>query len=139
MTLIADIFLIAGALGAAFYCIVLSRKLSRFGSLESGMGGAIAALSSQVSEMNESLDRARKDASESAESLSDITHKAEEAAARLELLLASLHDLEDRAPVLPVAVEEDAEIDADTTDDVETAAPLFVSMGRSKAMKEALG
>ena len=41
MDLIADIFLIAGALGAGFYCIVLSRRLSRFTDLENGVGGAV--------------------------------------------------------------------------------------------------
>ena len=55
MTLIADILLIAGALGAAFYCFVLSRRLSRFTSLEDGVGGAIAGLSRQVAEMTEAM------------------------------------------------------------------------------------
>ena len=51
MELIADILLIAGALGAGLYCIVLSRRLNRFTDLEKGVGGAIAVLSAQVDDM----------------------------------------------------------------------------------------
>ena len=93
MTLIADILLIAGALGAAFYCFVLSRRLSRFTSLEDGVGGAIAGLSRQVAEMTEALDRAHGEAKTSAGSLEDSTRRAEAAARKLELMLAALHDL----------------------------------------------
>ena len=56
MDLIADIFLIAGALGAGFYCIVLSRRLSRFTDLENGVGGAVAILSQQVDDLTRALD-----------------------------------------------------------------------------------
>ena len=93
MTLIADILLIAGALGAAFYCFVLSRRLSRFTSLEDGVGGAIAGLSRQVAEMTEALDRAHGEAKTSAGSLEDSTRRAEAAARKLDLMLAALHDL----------------------------------------------
>jgi len=41
MVFIADILLAAGALSAAFYCFVLSRRLRRFTDLEKGVGGAI--------------------------------------------------------------------------------------------------
>ena len=93
MALIADILLIAGALGAAFYCVVLSRRLARFASLEEGMGGAITSLSSEVSEMSETLSRAQTAAEMSSDSLRETTERAEAAARRIELLLASLHDL----------------------------------------------
>lgn len=93
MTLIADIFLIAGSLGAAFYCIVLSRKLSKLSRLEDGMGGAISVLSAQVSDMTRALDRAQSTAAVSSQSLQDVTERSEAAAKRLEILLASLHDL----------------------------------------------
>lgn len=93
MALIADILLIAGALGAAFYCIVLSRRLNQFRSLETGVGGAIAGLSEQVADMTRALDRAKSEAKLSSTSLDESAKRAEEAARRLELLLASLHDL----------------------------------------------
>ena len=42
MDLIADILLVAGALGAGLYCHVLARRLSRFNDLETGVGGEAA-------------------------------------------------------------------------------------------------
>ena len=93
MELIADILLIAGALGAGFYCVVLSRRLSRFTDLERGVGGAIAVLSKQVDEMTAALESAREATKSSASSLGSMTGRAEGVAQRLELLVASLHDL----------------------------------------------
>ncbi|MCF6315012.1 MAG: hypothetical protein COB39_00070 [Marinosulfonomonas sp.] len=93
MTLIADILLVAGALGAAFYCMILSRRLNRFNDLEKGVGGAVAVLSVQVDDMTKTLERARGAASDSTSSLESLTGKAEDVAKRLELLMASMHDL----------------------------------------------
>jgi hypothetical protein len=93
MALLADILLIAGALGAAFYCIVLSKRLSRFTDLENGVGGAIAAMSSQVDDMTNLLGSAQNAASGSNASLQELTDRAEAVARRLELLVASMHDL----------------------------------------------
>lgn len=93
MELIADILMGAGALGAAVYCVVLARRLNRFNQLENGMGGAIAVLSAQVDDMTKALERARIAATESSNGLADLTDRAGQAAQRLELLLASLHDL----------------------------------------------
>lgn len=93
MEMIADILLIAGAAGAAFYCIVLSRRLNRFNNLEQGMGGAIAVLSAQVDDMTKALNQAQGSAHGSAESLERLTDRAEDVAKRLELLVASMHDL----------------------------------------------
>lgn len=95
MNLVADILLIAGALGAAFYCFVLSRRLSRFTNLENGMGGAVAVLSVQVDEMTKALAAAQNTSRASAQSLEQMTERAEAAAARIELVLASLHDFEE--------------------------------------------
>jgi hypothetical protein len=93
MMLIADILLIAGALGAGLYCLVLSRRLRRFTDLENGVGGAIAVLSAQVDDMTRTLKAAQESAAGSATSLGELTGRAEGAANRLELLVASMHDL----------------------------------------------
>ena len=93
MAFIADILLIAGALGAGFYCIILSRRLTKFTDLEKGMGGAIAVLSVQVDDLTKLLQKAQTTAAGSSSSLEDLTGRAEGAAKRLELLVASLHDL----------------------------------------------
>lgn len=96
MGLIADILLIAGALGAAIYCLVLARKLSRLTGLESGMGGAIAVLSAQVDGMTRALSAAQTAATTSSERLEELTTRAEATAKRLELVLAAMHDIDDR-------------------------------------------
>jgi len=93
MDLIADILLIAGALGAAFYCIVLSRRLNRFNDLEKGVGGAVAVLSAQVDEMTKTLERAQRSATGSTTTLETLTTRAEDVAKRLELMVASMHDI----------------------------------------------
>lgn len=99
MQFAADILLLLGALGAMLYCIVLSRRLRRFTDLEQGVGGAIAVLSAQVDDMTRSLQAARTIAQSSAISLDGLTERAESASRRLEVLMASLHDLpEDQRP-----------------------------------------
>lgn len=98
MDLIADILLAAGALSAGFYCFVLGRRLKKFNSLEQGVGGAVAVLSSQVDDLSKTLEAAQKTAAESSETLSDLTIRAEEMSRKLELQMASLHDLPDPKP-----------------------------------------
>ena len=93
MELIADFLMVAGTFGAAIYCYVLAARLKRFSTLETGMGGAIAVLSAQVDDMTRALEKASVAATGSAGSLEALTGRAKLAAAKLELLLASLHDL----------------------------------------------
>ncbi|NEX46184.1 DUF6468 domain-containing protein [Pseudotabrizicola algicola] len=98
MNVIADFLLAAGAFTTAVYCLVLARRLKRFTTLETGMGGAIAVLSAQVDDMTKALDQARKSAQSSSSGLEDQVRRAEAAAARLDLILASLHDLPQQPP-----------------------------------------
>ncbi|KFE34758.1 hypothetical protein [Thioclava atlantica] len=93
MQFAADFVLVAAALAAAAYCFVLARRLKRFNQLENGMGGAIAVLSAQVDDMTRALERAQATASGSERELRTLTERAEQGAEKLELLLASLHDL----------------------------------------------
>ena len=93
MAMIADILLVAGALGAGLYCHVLSRRLRNFTDLEKGVGGAVAVLSAQVDDLTKTLTRAQSTAKSSVDTLDDVSARAEAAARRLELLVASLHDL----------------------------------------------
>lgn len=93
MDLIANILLGAGAFGAAAYCYVLAGRLKKFSTLESGMGSAIAVLSAQVDDMTRALEKARTAAASSASTLETMTVRGEAVATRLELLLASMHDL----------------------------------------------
>ncbi len=93
MDVIADILLVAGAIGAAAYCLVLSRRLRALTQLENGMGSAIAVLSAQVDDLTKALAAARDASDGAVTTLDDRTKRAEAAAARIDLLLASLHDL----------------------------------------------
>ena len=106
MELIADILLVAGALGAGFYCYILARRLSRFNDLENGVGGAVAVLSAQVDDLTKTLVAAQSTANSSTDSLEELTDRAEGVAKRLELLVASMHDLPE-APAAPAAQPEE--------------------------------
>lgn len=125
MELIADIFLVAGALGAGFYCFVLSRRLNQFNNLEKGVGGAVAVLSSQVDDLNKTLAAARVVTDGSKSTLDDLTKRAEAVAGRLELLMASMHDIpddEDETPVNAAPSEEAVS---------EPGTPVFIRHGRN--------
>ena len=93
MELIADTLLVAAALGAGLYCLILGRRLNRFNDLETGVGGAVAVLSAQVDDLSKTLSSAQATAAESARTLTDLAARAEEISRRLELQMASLHDI----------------------------------------------
>ncbi len=93
MAFIADILLVAGAVGAGFYCHVLSTRLRRFTDLEKGVGGAVAVLSAQVDDLAITLQQSQKAARSPLAELRKATDRAEAAGRQIELLLASLHDL----------------------------------------------
>lgn len=114
MDIIADILLAAGALGAGFYCLVLSRRLKRFNDLEKGVGGAVAVLSAQVDDLNKSLQAAQQVSDGSSKALQQLTGRAETVAQRLELMMASMHDIDeaDAAAPAPEPAAEDEEMAA---------------------------
>ncbi len=97
--LVADALLLSGALCACAYCFVLSRRLKKLSSFESGLGGAIAVLSTQVDDMQRVLKETEATAGEASSQLKDLVQEAEDAAGNLEVLLASLTDM----PEAPIA------------------------------------
>ncbi len=104
MDFLSDLFLAAAAFGAAVYCYILSRRLTALSSLEGGMGSAIAVLSSQVDDLTRLLKSAQKTAGQTGSTRTEQTARAENVAKRLELLVASMHDLPsqpDSAPSRP--------------------------------------
>ncbi len=92
MELISDGLLLAGTTAAAFYCYILARRVRGLTDLDAGLGGAITALSRQVEDMKSSVDVAKQVTGASAKELIAMTARAEIAAGRLELLLATLHE-----------------------------------------------
>lgn len=123
MTLIADILLLAGTLGAVFYCYVLSRRLRRFNDLEKGIGGAVAVLSAQVDDMTKTLRAARTIADGSGAQLETLTARAEAAAKRLELHFAAMHDFDAKAT--PKTESSSASRTEDEGDHVISARPVL--------------
>lgn len=113
MSLIADILLAGGAIGVAVYCFVLSRRLTRFTDLERGVGGAVAVLSAQVDDLTKAMRAARAAADASGENLEKLTDRAEDVARRLELHVASLHDLDPAERRAPAPAKADAPANAD--------------------------
>jgi len=97
MELIADGLLLAGTTATAFYCYILARRVRGLTDLDAGLGGAITALSRQVDDMKSSVDVAKQATGASAKELIGMTARAEIAAGRLELLLATLHENKDAA------------------------------------------
>ncbi len=93
MNLIADILLAAGAIGAGLYCFVLGQRLKKFNSLENGVGGAVAVLSSQVEDLKQTMEKAQLAAQESVNSLEELNNRGEDISKRLEIQMAALHDL----------------------------------------------
>lgn len=101
MNLIADMLLAAGAIGAGLYCFVLAQRLRRFTDLEKGVGGAVAVLSAQVDDLTRAISQAQVSARDQGQTLERQTERAEAAAKRLELLVASLHDLPEAEAAAP--------------------------------------
>ena len=99
----ADILMIAAAAGAAIYCMILSRRLSRLTSFDSGIGGAIAVLSAQVDEMKAALAEAKAGTDGAGSQLRDLIGQAREISGELELMIAACHDFAEEALVVQTA------------------------------------
>lgn len=123
MTFIADILLAAGAIGAAFYCYVLGRRLRKFNDLEKGVGGAVAVLSAQVDDLDKTLAAARISAQGSAELLDSLTKRAEDVRRQLELQMAALHDVVPQQEVADSAPTEDPATQPEPT--AQAVEPMF--------------
>jgi hypothetical protein len=117
----ADILLICASLGAAIYCMVLSRRLTRLGSFDKGIGGAIAVLSAQVEEMKTALGAAKAGTDGAERQLEDLVGQAREISAELEMMIAACHDF------------------AETAIDAQTAAGSTVEFRRDPTRLSAVG
>lgn len=100
---LADILMIAASAGAAIYCLVLSRRLTRLTSFDSGIGGAIAVLSAQVDEMKAALAEAKAGTEAGGVQLRDLVGQARDIASELELMIAACHDFAEDALVVQAA------------------------------------
>lgn len=89
MEIIIDSAIGAGALMAAAYCMLLSRRLRAFTRLDGDVGRAIALLSTQVDQLTRALSSAESGAANRESALATQIAAAEQAARRLELLMAA--------------------------------------------------
>lgn len=94
---LADLLLMTGSLGAAAYCMVLSRRLTRLGSFDKGIGSAIAVLSAQVEEMKAALSDVKAGSDGAGQQLNDLVGQAREISAELEMMIAACHDFAETA------------------------------------------
>lgn len=101
MEFLSDLILAAASLGAAAYCAILARRLKALGAVEGGMGSAIALLSGQVDDLTRALRSAQEATGRAGGRLDGQTTRAEAVARKLELLVASMHDLPGDGPERP--------------------------------------
>jgi len=94
---LADVLLAAASLGAAAYCMVLSRRLKKLGSFDKGIGSAIAVLSAQVDEMKAALREAKAGSDSAGENLNNLVRQARDISAELEMMIAACHDFAETA------------------------------------------
>ena len=90
---LADALLLFASIGAAGYCLILSRRLTRLNSIDKGLGGAIAVLSAQVDDLTKVLDEAKSGSDAAADRLAKLIAEAEGISDDIEEVLAASHDL----------------------------------------------
>ncbi|WBU56727.1 hypothetical protein [Paracoccus sediminicola] len=67
---------VAATLPLSIYCHILSRRLKRLNDLESGLGGAIAVMTSEISRLDGAIRRARAEAEQATNALSHAIEDA---------------------------------------------------------------
>ncbi len=100
LSYLADLLMIAASAGAAAYCLILSRRLSRLTSFDKGIGGAIAVLSAQVDEMKAALGEAKAGTDGAGLHLQDLVRQARDISGELEMMIAACHDFAEEAIVV---------------------------------------
>lgn len=70
--------LIAFAIGLSFFCFTLARRLRKLNDLETGLGGAIAVMSSEITRLEKSILLAKAEALQATRSLADEIERAKE-------------------------------------------------------------
>lgn len=118
MDLIMNGLLVAATLFAGIYCWVLSGRVRRLASLESGLGGAIVTLTRQIELARTTLDEARAASRDSRQDLGQLVARADTAAAQLRLHLAAIERAEPPAAPVPAAKPPSAEEPATPVEDL---------------------
>ena len=99
MAFIADTILASGSFVVAIYCLILSKRLRKFTSMENDIGKAISILSNQIDELRKSVKNAQQSGEVTINKLKYANKNADNSAKHLELLVASLHSLPIKAEI----------------------------------------
>lgn len=95
--LISDVLLLAATGGMALWCRILTRRLKAFNNLDTGLGGTIATLTLQVDDLKDSLAAVTAQSQDRGAVIEAANQQADDRIGRMEMLLASLEDLEAEA------------------------------------------
>lgn len=95
--LISDGLLLVATLGMAVWCWVLGRRLRKADTPDVALHEKIATLSTQVESLEASLASAASRSEERAEQLATASAQADDRIGQMDMLLASLEDLEEEA------------------------------------------
>ena len=120
MQLVADGLLIATALAAAVYCLVLSRRLRRLTDAEAGIGGQIKALNAALEETRAGLAETRRGVAEARAALRNEKEAMARDIEAAKTERAALTALRSRALAAQAALEEMLAYDGPYVLDVET-------------------
>ena len=133
MEIVIDLAIALGAILAAAYCLLLSRRLRALTRLDGDVGKAIAVLSKQVDDLTRALRAAEQSNTSAGATLDQQITNAEATARRLELLMAAAQtgarETVPRGRAMPTATkDEDPPIPSH-----DCFTPLHHSSGRTEA------
>ncbi|MTH36551.1 hypothetical protein GL279_18350 [Paracoccus limosus] len=70
--------LLSFSVGLAFFCFVLARRLRKLNDLETGLGGAIAVMTSEIGRLERAIHAAKAEALRATEGLAGEIERAKE-------------------------------------------------------------
>ncbi|MFT4013896.1 MAG: hypothetical protein QM682_10925 [Paracoccus sp. (in: a-proteobacteria)] len=70
--------LLAFSVGLSFFCLLLSRRLRRLNNLETGLGGAIAVMTSEIGRLERSIQAAKAEALSATQGLAEEVERAKQ-------------------------------------------------------------
>lgn len=108
MTLIMDGLIIAAAVFAGTYCLVLARRLRALRDLDSGLGAAITGMTRALEDARRVLEEAKAASHQGHHELQSLLARAETASAQLRILLAATRDLPLRSDTATARAERPA-------------------------------
>lgn len=73
-----QIVLIAFTIGLSGFCFTLARRLHKLNDLETGLGGAIAVMTSEIGRLEKSILLAKAEATSATQALSDEIERAKQ-------------------------------------------------------------